>query len=79
MSEHEMHRWTDRDGNSWECDAYDHGPFCRQCRMVEIAAKGLDCDVFGCDGTLSPEVLTEDEAWSMYPMWKIPPQRSAEP
>lgn len=27
-------RWTDADGVEWECDAYDHGPFCRQCRVV---------------------------------------------
>lgn len=27
--------WTDADGVTWACDAYDHGPFCRQCRVVE--------------------------------------------
>lgn len=30
----DLHRWTDRDGAVWECDAYDHGPFCRRCRYV---------------------------------------------
>ena len=29
-----VHAWTDADGQDWECDAYDHGPFCRQCRQV---------------------------------------------
>lgn len=33
---HEVHRWTDRSGISWECDAYDHGPFCRLCRRVQV-------------------------------------------
>lgn len=28
------HRWTDRDGQTWVCDAYDHGPMCRLCRPV---------------------------------------------
>ena len=27
------HAWT-QNGQAWECDAYDHGPFCRQCRLV---------------------------------------------
>lgn len=27
-------RWTDREGVTWECSAYDHGPLCRSCRMV---------------------------------------------
>lgn len=31
----ELQIWTDRDGVTWACDAYDHGPFCRQCRIVE--------------------------------------------
>lgn len=26
-------RWTDRYGIKWQCDAYDHGPMCRQCRL----------------------------------------------
>jgi hypothetical protein len=28
-----MTRWV-QNGDRWECDAYDHGPFCRQCRNV---------------------------------------------
>lgn len=38
---HKLYRWTDRDGRAWECDAYDHGPMCRLCRLVpeeELAA-----------------------------------------
>jgi hypothetical protein len=30
----ELHRWTDRDGQEWACQAYDHGPFCRLCVPV---------------------------------------------
>jgi hypothetical protein len=33
-SRHQMHRWTDQEGFMWECDEYDHGPFCRLCRVV---------------------------------------------
>ena len=36
-TEHELYAWTDREGVMWECDAYDHGPFCRQCRRVDGA------------------------------------------
>lgn len=32
----EVHRWTDRYGQTWECDAYDHGPLCRRCRLVPV-------------------------------------------
>ena len=31
---HTLYTWVDADGVMWECDAYDHGPFCRQCRRV---------------------------------------------
>jgi hypothetical protein len=30
----QLHRWKDRGGQWWECDAYDHGPFCRLCRKI---------------------------------------------
>jgi hypothetical protein len=35
----EPHRWTDSDGQAWECDEYDHGPFCRLCRRVAGSAE----------------------------------------
>lgn len=28
-------QWTDRNGVKWFCDAYDHGPMCRQCKRVD--------------------------------------------
>lgn len=34
----ELRVWVDSTGQRWECDAYDHGPFCRLCRKVEICA-----------------------------------------
>ena len=26
--------WVDNTGQAWECNEYDHGPFCRGCRQV---------------------------------------------
>lgn len=28
-------RWTNRDGQEWACVAYDHGPMCRRCQIVD--------------------------------------------
>lgn len=30
----ELRRWT-RKGEEWVCGAYDHGPMCRLCRIVD--------------------------------------------
>jgi hypothetical protein len=32
---HTLYRWTDTSGQEWACAAYDHGPFCRLCFLVE--------------------------------------------
>lgn len=34
-----VHRWTDADGFTWLCAAYDHGPMCRQCWRVDDNVK----------------------------------------
>jgi len=46
-SGHVLYRWTDGGGNEWACAAYDHGPFCRLCSLVDpsMAAQLADVEV----------------------------------
>lgn len=40
-----LRQWTDKEGVRWECDAYDHGPMCRQCTPVcTTCGYGLNYD-----------------------------------
>lgn len=31
----ELRVWTDDQGVTWACDAYDHGPLCRRCEPID--------------------------------------------
>lgn len=52
MSERTVHRWVDRDGRAWRCDAYDHGPFCRLCERDPANDRTV---VYDEAGTITPE------------------------
>jgi hypothetical protein len=55
------HRWTDRFGQEWECDAYDHGPFCRLCRPGEWASPPVSSP--GDDAEDADFTYDEDAYW----------------
>lgn len=55
MSARVLHEWT-TGGQRWECDAYDHGPFCRQCRR----AGAVPADRIHFDGSTAWRVMDHD-------------------